>query len=653
MIRENTAKILQNIDGERAFSTVAEVSVFHRIQASTGYRAAANFMKDKLDRMGIPGAEILHYPAKEDVIFGTYPSFKEWNIRGAWCDLVWPEERRLADYDRCAMSVIQRSIGCDYTGQPIDIVMLDKGPEEKNYRNVDLAGKIVFVRQNINDVYDWAVEKRGAIGLITDMVLEAPHVRERHDQSDTLRYTSFWWEPGQKKAFGFLLSPREGDKLAELCAQLAKKGKYPQVKCRVDAELYDGEIENVTACLPGETDEEILMVGHLCHPRQSANDNASGTASVVEAIKTISDMIASGKLAPLNRSLRILLLPEFTGSFAYLESLSPERRAKIKAAINLDMVGGRQLAGYGPMTITELPMAEPSFVSDVAAAVLDEVKHEVEGMSKGSYCPMFNSHILPYTGGSDHVVLSDPKTDIPCVMLGQWPDRFYHTSSDTLDKVDPFMLSRAAAITASYAYSLANLEEGDAADILNTGLGRAGMYITDQKTEVGRGALDEKYLAGRIHRYIGWRLASMDRLTEWLGDGVLEQTEDAKKRLKAMAKAILGYDPTKAPKSVVTKAKAQKYGLVVRRSKSVPTMMEKLPRMFSGEKREAVEAYLSKYGRNVDHTVSGAMDYFIDGKSTAAEIAAQISCEFGQSVSPEAVDAYERALIAIGFAEEV
>ena len=77
MIRKYTQEILKHISGKRAYETVAEVSTFHRIQASTGFRAAAHHCKNKLDRMGIPQAAVLSYPAREDVIFGTYPSFQE------------------------------------------------------------------------------------------------------------------------------------------------------------------------------------------------------------------------------------------------------------------------------------------------------------------------------------------------------------------------------------------------------------------------------------------------------------------------------------------------------------------------------------------------------------------------------------------------
>jgi hypothetical protein len=34
-------------------------------------------------------------------------------------------------------------------------------------------------------------------------------------------------------------------------------------------------------------------------------------------------------------------------------------------------------------------------------------------------------------------------------MITQWPDKFYHTSTDTLDKVDSTMLARVGTIAAT------------------------------------------------------------------------------------------------------------------------------------------------------------------------------------------------------------
>ncbi|MCF0149892.1 MAG: DUF4910 domain-containing protein [Firmicutes bacterium] len=651
MIRENVQQILKYVSGERAFQTVAEISTYHRIQCSTGYRAAAEHVKQKLDRMGIPSAEVLSFPSSEKGFWGPYPTFQEWDITNAWCDLVSPCETRLADFDACPISVIQKSIAVDLRNTPTPVIMLDKGSKEAAYRNLDLQGKIVFYRGDFNEIYGWAVEKKGAIGILTDYVLEDPYVRERHDQSDTRRYTSFWWKPDQKKAFGFVLTPRQGDKLAKLCAELAAKKEYPTVTCYVDSRLYDGHIEDVTAFLPGETDEEILLVGHLCHPRASANDNASGCAAVMEAMRTINDLVNTGKLPPLKRGIRMLLVPEFPGSYAYVEKLGAAS-AKIKAAFNLDMVGGRQDRGYGPITITDLPLSLPSLVSDAAAVVLDEIRHEVSGMTGSSFCPMFNSHITSFSGGSDHIVYSDPQCSIPCLMLGQWPDKYYHTSSDTLDRVDPYILSRSAALAAGYAYSLANLEAADMAPICDMGLARTAAYLSELYTLLGKGKVDPAFYNGRIAAYTNWKLQSFDSFYDWIGDICPEELEAQKNRIRALVKAIEGFDPTTARlKSIITPAQKVKYRMVIRRTCNTPFPIRGPRTVFEQPLQAMVEEFQEKYVHSMGDALT-AIGYYFDGVKTVAQVAMDLAYEFNV-YDPAAVLLYAKILVAAGQAEEV
>src|SRR5262249_22255735 len=62
---------------------------------------------------------------------------------------------------------------------------------------------------------------------------------------------------------------------------------------------------------------------------------------------------------------------------------------------------------------------------------------------------------VPYSGGSDHAVLVDPTIGVPCPLLIQWPDRFYHSSFDTPERCDPRSLALAARCAATYAGALA------------------------------------------------------------------------------------------------------------------------------------------------------------------------------------------------------
>ena len=120
------------------------------------------------------------------------------------------------------------------------------------------------------------------------------------------------------------------------------------------------------------------------------------------------------------------------------------------------------MEGYGPMTLTSQPQEAPSIVTAMAEICMDEVKKNTHGLDGEGDVPMFNAFISPFSAGSDHQVLSDPTIDIPTPMLGQWPDKHYHTSADTVERVDPFILHKSASIAAGFSYALANLNEDDA-----------------------------------------------------------------------------------------------------------------------------------------------------------------------------------------------
>ncbi|MHA1441084.1 MAG: hypothetical protein ACTSPK_04355, partial [Candidatus Heimdallarchaeota archaeon] len=67
----------------------------------------------------------------------------------------------------------------------------------------------------------------------------------------------------------------------------------------------------------------------------------------------------------------------------------------------------------------------------------------------------------PFSGGSDHVVLGEPGVGIGTPMFIQWPDKYYHTGEDSLEKVCPKMLQLVGSMTAAYCYFIANAENAD------------------------------------------------------------------------------------------------------------------------------------------------------------------------------------------------
>ena len=434
----------EEFSGLAAHRYVGEIIQYHRLQASPGYRRAAEHAYQKLLDCGLE-AEILSYPAREGVTFWAQPSFQEWEAREGVLHLLEPESRKLADYREIKLSLIQRS--APFEGEA-EIVLLEDGLEVEEYEGLDLEGKVVLTKGDVRRAHYLAVEKGGAEGIIYDGIKELPGLNRRLDNA--LQYTSFWWYGGERKCFGFVLSPEEGERLR----RSIKEGSVAKVRAKVISRFWDGSLEVVSALLPGESDEEVVVVAHLCHPQWSANDNASGSATLLEVARTLHRLTLRGRLKEPRRSIRFLLVPELTGTYAYLAA-HEERLPKMISGLNLDMVGERQELCGSTLVAERLPGSTPAFSGDLLERLLEAVAEDTSGYAGAGGYPSFRYGSTPFSGGSDHIILSDPAVGIPSPLLIQWPDRFYHTSLDTQDKVDPQMLARVGKVAGTYAYLLA------------------------------------------------------------------------------------------------------------------------------------------------------------------------------------------------------
>lgn len=456
-------KTIQNeVSKKRLYSSVKEVSNFHRIQASTGFRDAANFVCKKMNDMGID-AKVLSFEADGKTWYLQQKMFMEWNCNHAYLDLV-NEDLRIADFEEEPISIIQKSYPCNYTDEPLDIVMVES-TDEAYLDSLDLKGKLAFIHTMPNVYLESVIAKRGAVGFVTDFMREVPVVRARNDAYDTLNYTSFWWKhtEGEPQTFGFVLSPRTGDYLKKLCEKYEADyqkdhslPRYPKAKAFIDSQVYPGKMEVVEAVLPGKSTDEIMMCAHLCHPRSSANDNASGVAGAIESLRVLKHLTETGKIPQLEKTIRLILVPEFTGTYCYLSTL--DSFDHIKGGINMDMIGGIQDGTYGPVTITATHHAINSPITSIASMVLKYTRMQAPAL-QGEEVPMVNAIIDSYTGGSDHTIFSDTSINVPCIMLGQWPDKYYHTSSDTLECVSPHVLAFSTSFAASFVYALSNFDE--------------------------------------------------------------------------------------------------------------------------------------------------------------------------------------------------
>lgn len=452
MVKRLVKNIAGEFSGERAKQYVAGIIQHHRIQASPGYRRAAEYVSGLLSSYGVKNL-IRRFPADGKKYYWTFQSFPAWEVKAATLDLIEPEQRRLCDFATCPTSLIQRSAP---TGpKEVELVLLEDGTEPEDYKGKNVKGKIVLSKGNPGRVFELAVGVHGALGLVTDIIWDAPPIRGRYDLPNARQYLGVFGDTGGLKTFGFVIPVKEGERLRELVREQSKKGRKVMVRAEVKTRLYSGFFDVVDAFIPGKTKEEVLLVAHLCHAQPSANDNASGSACLLEIARTLQQMLKDGRLSRPQRGIRFLWVPEFSGTYAYLATI-PETMKRAIAGLNLDMVGQNQELCGSSMLIESPPLATPSYTAELLRRIRDEIIPEAPSHSgQGGYA-LFRYADTTHSGGSDHAILSDPTVGIPSPMIIQWPDRYYHTSEDTLDKVDPKSLQRVGTMAASYAWFLAD-----------------------------------------------------------------------------------------------------------------------------------------------------------------------------------------------------
>lgn len=610
-------KVRAEINGQKALETACQVAEFHRIQASPGFRAAAQLCTDKLNHLGVT-AEMQYEPADGVQRHRTIRNFKEWSINSGTCTITAPETMYIADYSKTALSIMPKSCPCDYSETPIEVVYMDRGTEPEAYADVDIAGKLLFIHENFNSYLKWAVDQRGAAGFITDFVMEP------HNHHDVLRYTSFWWEetPEERKAFGFVLSPDRGKELEQICLKAREDGVPVLANCKIDSALYAGKLDYVNAFIPGETDEEIWITAHLCHPRNSANDNGSGVGASIEAMRTIRTLVEKGELT-LKRGIRLLLIPEMTGTYAYLNEIGSEAWGKALAGINLDMVGAKQVDGYGPLILTQTPHTTPTIANAAARLVLNIAKKQANYLLKSTKMPLFNSEMSDFTGGSDHYILSDPTVSIPTLMLGQWPDKYYHTSGDTAEVLSADTLNVSASLAAMYAVLMSQMDADDVPMLIGELQQLMMADITKLENDAQTGALKPDQLSAAFAMLKQYYAACIADVARFLPAAQgLENEVQFLNGVFDLAKARL------QQRMGGMEAAAKHQGKIPQRTYAMP-IDSWVDVLDTPEKKAAMQAFKKGAEKRMSdpHCVEILTQFYIDGKRPLDEVVESVSID--------------------------
>lgn len=212
---------------------------------------------------------------------------------------------------------------------------------------------------------------------------------------------------------------------------------------------YDVTSENLEVILPGiERPDEIILIGaHYDSVQGSpgANDNASGTAALLEISRALADV-------NLQRTIRLVAFVNEEPPFFYWGNMGSGVYAKaarsrgddIRVMMSLEMLGAYSNAprsqSYPPIIGWFYPERANfiAFVSNIASR--KQLKRTVEAFRQNSEFPseyLSTFSIVPGVSWSDQI--SFWREDYPALMVTdtafyRYP--YYHTAQDTPDKLD-------------------------------------------------------------------------------------------------------------------------------------------------------------------------------------------------------------------------
>ena len=473
----------QEFSGLRAKRIVGQLTQLHRIQASPGLSAAVDLMHQLAEAAGLANVQVHRYQVDGKSYWWTWKKPWFWSPQSAELRLVAPEEEVLARFEDepCHLGTL-----CAPTppgGITAEVVDVGRGLTEKDYEGKDVAGKAVLV-SGAGRGYRAATKMAaiyGAVGMITDSIVEMPPARTLENAPEQIAYGRVWVEEDGSSVFCFGISHRQMQRLKKLSAESSEPLK---VYATVETTLSEGELPVLSGVIEGDSkpDEEVLFIAHICHPSPGANDNASGSALILEIARTWCRLIAEGKLPRPACTIRFMWAPEWYGPMAYLHA-NPDWPTRLQAVICCDMVGENQQLCGGPLVLERTPDTLPSYLNDLGERFLERLTAGGGSYFSAAAADLWKYQVGPYGGGSDNAPFVDRTWGVPAISFGHWPDRFYHSSHDTLEQVDPAEMEKVAWVVSQVAQVVANAGPSEMALLARETLERGLRRLSHEANE--------------------------------------------------------------------------------------------------------------------------------------------------------------------------
>ncbi len=640
------AEIIGEASGETAYNTIMETGGYNKDRLDDEYYGTfyeAQYIYDKLKEYNLPGADLVRLPAGREVWDGVEGEL--WEIE--------PGRRKIASYRDMTAMLASGSNNADVKAE---LIWVGRGTRDE-LKNLDVKGKIVVTDASASSVHRIACQEMGAEGVISmynsrpsfdPMQIPLSGIRSRRGGS------------GGVVKFAFYLPPREGDFLKNRLLDGQKIVAHAKVKSR----MMKYDYQDPVCMIPG-TDpdaQEIIFSAHLFegYVKQGANDNKSGSASILEVARVLNTLIKEGRIPPPKRTIRFLWGPEYSGTGPWTVA-NPEIMARTLCNINMDMVGEWLSKNQAYFCLMRTTFGNPHYINDVMEnyfryvgesnreriqnrRYFNKVPNRIVAPT-GSDEPFYYS-IETHYGASDHQVFNNWGLQVPGIMMIAWPDRWYHTSGDRIDKSDPTQLKRTVIIGAAAAYTIANADDNQAIKIagetLSNGARRLGHQLVLGMEALNNATSENLTVAYKSAVYLldaagineSQTLESIIELAadkKFVGDYIKNAVKTIRADVKSKSKALEMHMIAAAARLNTEKVKIKLTDLEKRAGKIIPRQTEKVKANgyggFSDALDEVSESDRAKYPTGNVSSIS-ELQLLINGKNSVLDIKKMLDAQY-------------------------
>lgn len=448
--------------GSDAMRHVVYLQKFWRESGNADYNAAMDYIAAELQRAGFAEMDTVFQLAIEQ---RKIPGTPAWQPHGAELQLISPIDTVLHSLAMTKMMLCINSHATPAPGVAAPLVPVDALGE---IPPGSLSGKIAYTHQHPARVYETAVLRGGAAGIVSSSI---PALNQPEEFKDSINMSSIPYRR-TPQTFGMKISTRSRVFLDSLLQK-----NTVMVRVKIDAEFMPKNVKGVQAIIRGAAvpEQQVVLVAHVDEP--GANDNASGAAALLETAIALQKLVASGRIPRPQRSIRLMWVEEIR-ALQRLRKVQPAFFENTTAALIMDMVGEDVRLTGGTFLIERTP--DPAMLwtrppdqhtewgtgtfprEKMTGTYLNDFVALACSVRAGISNWSFRTN--PFEGGSDHVPFL--QQGVPAVLGWHFTDVFYHTSGDDIDKVSPDEMANVAISFASAALLLASCSTDDALDML-------------------------------------------------------------------------------------------------------------------------------------------------------------------------------------------